>query len=118
MWKMQIHKLAGCVGEHSKHRKNQRLSLKIEGFDLAGGTVDLFPYLGKPRKTGQILLGAGFAQMRGQPSIDGIDEGTQADAVIQSQCIAERMKRARVDARQRVQEIERALVQIERITSK
>ncbi len=78
--------------------KTKGFRSRIESFGLARGTVDLFPYLGKPCKARQVCAGVGRLQMPRQPAVDRIDERPETDAVVEAQRIAQGVKRARIDA--------------------
>src|SRR5882757_4195359 len=88
--------------EKPEHRENQRFSLEIVFCGVARGAVDLFPYLRQPCKAGKVGIGVGVveAQSLAHPAIDAVDECRERYPVAAAECIAERMKFARVDLRQ------------------
>src|SRR5437764_8529713 len=89
---------ARCLGKHSEHGKYQRLSLEIVFCSIAGGAIDLFPYLREPRKPRQVCVGIGGvgAQTFPDPAIDAVDEGGQQRAIAQPERISERMQFTRI----------------------
>src|SRR6185437_14568133 len=68
--------------KQAKYRENQGFSFQIVGFGIARGAVDLFPYLCKPCKAGQVRIGVVVGpQPLTDPAIDTVDERRQRAAV-------------------------------------
>src|SRR6202165_572208 len=77
------------LGEQPECRENQRLSLEIELFDLAGGAVELFPYLRNPRKASRAF---GLdREPAAEPIAHGVEAGFQRGSIGAPERVAERM---------------------------
>ena len=108
-------RLTRGLGQHAKYRENQRFSLQIEAFSVARGTVDLFPYLGKPCKARQVCACVRRMEVSRQPAVNGVDECLQSDAVVKRQRVTDSMKRALIELWQAIQQLECALVETENL---
>ena len=93
-----------------EYRKNQRFSIEIEGFDVARGAADLFPYLRQARKLGQIGVGHVAAQLAGYPTVDTVGKGCERRPVAAAQRVAESVQLALIDVRQCVEQFGRPLI--------
>src|SRR6266851_3943015 len=93
--------LPRCFRQQPEHRENQRFSFKIVFCGFARGAIDLFPHLRQPCKAGQVRVGIGVVgtQAFAHPAIDAVDERRKCYPVAAAECVAERMKFARIDPR-------------------
>src|ERR1700730_9138672 len=95
---------ARALGEQAECRENQRLSLEIELFDLAGGAVELFPYLRNPRKARRALgLGGESAT---EPIAHGVENLFELRVVRAGERIAERVHGGGIDRRKAAEQLE------------
>src|ERR1700736_502830 len=83
-------------GEQAECRENQRLALEIELFDLAGGAVELFPYLRHPCQ----------ARPATEPIAHGVEKRFECRVVRAGERIAERVHGGGIDRRKAAEQLE------------
>src|ERR1700730_9452085 len=95
---------ARALGEQAECRENQRLSLEIELFDLAGGAVELFPYLRNPRKASRAF---GLCREAvSEPVPHGVEKCFESRIVGSRERVAERVHGRRVERGKAAEELD------------
>src|ERR1700736_3672521 len=94
-------------GEQAECGENQRLSLEIELFDLAGGAVELFPYPRHPCKASRAF---GLDRKpAAEPIAHGVEAGFQRGSIGAPERVAERMHGRGIEGGETAEQLDDAL---------